>query len=158
MFSEVLGHDSNDKKFQKLLPKLTQERQSVERIDNALLPSSLQINENKFNDKFNNKNKPFILPTQNVSGTPLFLLPELYTESISNIDDHQDNVLNELNDLTQISDLSYQKGQDFMTSSKDQKVFEYSRNITLDVWERNISNFIKKASENSQNFMLMSLF
>lgn len=158
MFSEVLGHDSNDKKFQKLLPKLTQERQSVERIDNALLPSSLQINENKFNDKFNNKNKPFILPTQNVSGTPLFLLPELYTESISNIDDHQDNVLNELNDLTQISDLSYQKGRDFMTSSKDQKVFEYSRNITLDVWERNKSNFMKKASENSQNFMLMSLF
>ena len=132
LFFEVSRRDSNDKQFQKSLPKLTQERQAVERIDNALLPSRFQIYENKFNDKFNTNNKPFILPTQNVSGTPLFLLPELYTES-SNIDDHQDNVLNELNDLTQISDLSYQKGRDFMTSSTDQKVFEYSRNITLDV-------------------------
>lgn len=152
-FIEVPGHVLNGEQFQNISPKLTEERQAIGRLNNALLPPCLRKHENNFTDS----NKLSTLPSQS-SGAPSFLIPEMSNDDKCTINDPQDNVLNELNDLTQIPDIGYGTDQNFITPSKARKAFEYPPNISLDMWETNKVDFMRKASENSQHSMLMSPF
>lgn len=152
-FIEVSGDILNGEQCQNISPKLTEERQAIGRINNALLPPCLQ----KYGSSCNNSCKSSILPTQ-ASGAPSFLIPEMSNDDKCSINDLQDNVLNELNDLMQIPDLGYATDQDFITPSKGRKPFEYPPNISLDMWEKNKVDFMRKASENTQNSTLMSPF
>ena len=86
------------------------------------------------------------------------MIPERSNDDTGKIDDFQGNVLNELHDLTQIPDFGFGTEQDINTPNKDGKVFEYPPKISLDMWERNKADLMRKAGENSQNSTLLSPF
>lgn len=158
-YIELSGQPLNEHQLQNVSPKLTQERIAIGRINNALLPPCLQSHDTNIDN--NNNNLQDIVPT-NSADAPSFLIPEMSesdgTSKNNIIIPPQETVLNDLNDLAQVPNLEFGTDKDFITPTENNKAFEYPPKISLDMWERNKVDFMRKASEQSQNSTLLSPF
>lgn len=158
-FIELSGQALNDEQFQNESPKLTQERIAIGRINNALLPPCLQSHDTNLTNK-NNHSFHDILTT-NSTDTPSFLIPEMSENGNESNDINmpsQEVLLNDLNDLSQIPNLGFSSDKEYITPTEKSKTFEYPPKISLDMWEKNKIDFMRKASEQSQNSTLLSPF
>lgn len=158
-FIELSGQALNGEQFQNESPKLTQERIAVGRINNALLPPCLQSHNTNIANK-NSQSFQDILTT-NSTDTPSFLIPEVSENENDNNTMNippQETLLNDLNDLSQVPNLGFGSDKEHITPTEKNKTFEYPPKISLDMWEKNKFDFMRKASEQSQNSTLLSPF